>query len=142
MKKFIKIIFVFFLILCSCIFTSIYIISDDISENYRINRGDEFNIDTFVPITASYNGIKMSQGSFARHIGDSFDVDLKIFGVIPFSTINVEVVDDMYVQVLGNPFGMKIYTDGVLVIESVNIVTDKGKENPAERAGLKVGDYI
>ena len=142
MKKLIKIIFVFFLVFCSCIFTSIYIMSNDISENYRINSGDEFNIDTFVPITASYNGIKMSQNSFARHIGDSFDVDLKIFGVIPFSTVNVEVVDDMYVQVLGNPFGMKIFTDGVLVIESVNIVTAKGKENPAERAGIKVGDYI
>lgn len=142
MKKFIKIIFASLLVLCSYIFTSIYIMSDDIAENYRINRGDELNVDTFMPITATYNGVKMSQGSFARRVGDSFEVDLKIFGVIPFSTVSVEVVDDMYVQVLGNPFGMKIFTDGVLVIESVDIVTAQGRENPAHKAGIKVGDYI
>ncbi len=142
MRKFIKACFLVLLIACSCIFASIYIISDDISTNYRINRGEELTIDAIVPITATYNGVKMSQGSYVRHVGESFDVDLKIFGVIPFSTVNVEVVDDMYVQVLGNPFGMKIYTDGVLVIESVDIVTEMGNKNPAAIAGIKVGDYI
>ncbi len=142
MKKCFKFCFAILLIVCSFIFTSIYIISDDISPNYKINRGEEFTFDTFVPVTASYKGIKMSQGSFMRHVGESFDVDLKIFGVIPFSTVNVEVVDDMYVQVLGTPFGMKIYTDGVLVIESVEIVTQTGNKNPAADAGIKVGDYI
>lgn len=142
MKKFIKIIFVVMLIFCSYVFTSIYIMSGDISENYRVNREEELIIDTFMPVTATYNGVKMSQGSFTRSVGERFEVDLKIFGVIPFSTVNVEVVDDMYVQVLGNPFGMKIYTDGVLVIESVDIVTENGKSNPAADAGIKVGDYI
>lgn len=142
MKNFIRIVFATLLIFCSFIFTSIYIMSDDISENYKINRGDELTVDTFMPVTASYNGVKMSQGSFTRRVGDSFAVDLKIFGLIPFSTVNVEVVDDMYVQVLGSPFGMKIYTDGVLVIESVEIESEKGKENPAVEAGIEVGDYI
>ena len=142
MKAFVKIIFAFLLIFCSCIFTSIYVMSADISDSYRINRGDELTVDTFIPVTATYNGVKMSQGVYTRQVGESFEVDLKIFGVIPFSTVNVEVVDDMYVQVLGNPFGMKIYTDGVLVIENTEIVTEYGKENPAAKAGIKVGDYI
>ncbi|MBR6502839.1 MAG: hypothetical protein IKT42_05295, partial [Clostridia bacterium] len=74
MKKIIKLSFVFLLIACSCVFVSLFIISDDISQNYRINRGDELKIDTPIPVTASYNGVKMSQGNFARHIGESFDV--------------------------------------------------------------------
>lgn len=142
MKKVIKFLFAILFIFCSYIFTSIYIMSADVAESYKINRGDEFQVDTFMPVTAVYNGIKMSQGVYTRQVGESFEVDLKIFGVIPFSTVNVEIVDDMYVQVLGNPFGMKIYTDGVLVIESVDIVTDNGALNPAENAGIKVGDYI
>lgn len=142
MKKFIKIIFTFLLIFCSCLFTSIYIMSSDVVDSYKVNRGDELRVDTFVPLTAIYNGVKMSQGVYTNRVGESFEVDLKIFGVIPFSTVNVEIVDDMYVQVLGNPFGMKIYTDGVLVIESTDIITQNGKANPAKTAGIKVGDYI
>lgn len=142
MKKAIKIFFVISLILCSYIFTSIYIVSDSVSTSYKVTRGEELKIDSFVPVTAVYNGVKMSHGSFNRKVGDSFDVDLKIFGVIPFSTARVEVVDQMYVSVLGNPFGMKIYTDGVLVIESQDISTASGTQNPAKAAGIRVGDYI
>ena len=142
MKKFIKLLFAILLVFCSYVFTSIYIMSGDVAQSYKVNRGEELKMDTFVPVTAVYNGVKMSQGVYTRQVGDSFEVDLKIFGVIPFSTVNVEVVDEMYVQVLGNPFGMKIYTDGVLVIESADIVTKSGKANPAAAAGIKVGDYI
>ncbi len=142
MKKFIKILFAILLVFCSYVFTSIYIMSGDVAQSYKVNRGEELQMDTFMPVTAVYNGVKMSQGVYTRQVGDSFEVDLKIFGVIPFSTVNVEIVDDMYVQVLGNPFGMKIYTDGVLVIESADIVTESGKANPAASAGIKVGDYI
>ena len=142
MKKAIKFLFGILFIFCSCIFTSIYIMSGSVAENYKVNHGEELQVDTFMPVTAVYNGVKTSQGVYTRQVGESFEVDLKIFGVIPFSTVNVEIVDDMYVQVLGNPFGMKIYTDGVLVIESADIVTNDGTLNPAENAGIKVGDYI
>lgn len=142
MKKAIKISFFVLLVFCSCLFTSIYIMGDDIAENYKINRGEELKLDTFMPVTASYNGTRVSQGSFARHVGENFEVDLKLFGVIPITKTNVQIVDDMYVEVLGVPFGMKIYTDGVLVIDSTDIVTKNGKKNPATQAGIKIGDYI
>lgn len=142
MKKVLKIIFVMLLICCSYIFTSIYIMSNNVADSYKVNRGEELQIEGIAPVTAVYNGVKMSQGVYTRQIGESFDVDLKIFGIIPFSTVSVEVVDDMYVQVLGKPFGMKIYTDGVLVIESSDISTKNGAQNPANKAGIKVGDYI
>ena len=142
MKKAIKIICVVLLFACSCIFTSIYIISDDISENYKLNRGDELEINTFMPVTVVYDGAKASQGTAIRQVGESFEVNLKLFGIIPFSKTRVQIVDEMHVQVLGEPFGMKIYTDGVLVIDSVDIQTKSGKKNPAASAGIKVGDYI
>lgn len=142
MKKAIKFLFAVLFIFCSYIFASIYIMGNNVAPSYKVGRGEELRVDTFMPVTVVYNGVKMSQGVYTRQVGDSFEVDLKIFGVIPFSTVNVEIVDDMYVAVLGNPFGMKIYTDGVLVIESADIITQNGKENPATAAGIKVGDYI
>ncbi len=142
MKKAVKYSFVILLLFCCCVFTSVYIMSESVSENYKINRGEELQIDAFVPITVSYEGAKKSQNSPIRKVGEKFEADLKIFGVIPFSTVNIEIVDHMYVSVLGTPFGMKVYTDGVLVIESTDIVTERGKVNPALDAGIKVGDYI
>ena len=89
-----------------------------------------------------HNGQKMSRGTYADKIGECFDVDLKLFGIIPFSTVSVEVVNDMHVKVLGEPFGMKVYTNGVLVIDVKDIVSKDKTHNPAKEAGIKVGDYI
>lgn len=115
--------------------------SVSVEKSYKVNSGTDLNIDTFMPVTAVYNG-KERQINTDNSVGKSFAVDLKIFGLIPFSTVNVEVVDKMSVAVLGNPFGMKIYTDGVLVIESTDIPTESGTVNPALSAGIKTGDYI
>ena len=142
LKKAIKIFCIMCFVFCSCVFTSVYFMSNSVADSYKVNRGEELQIDSFVPVTAVYNGVKMSQSTENKLVGDSFEVDLKIFGVIPFSTVSVEVVDDMYVSVLGNPFGMKIYTNGVLVIEATDVATANGTVNPALNAGIKVGDYI
>ena len=142
MKKIVKSLFVVLFVFCSCVFTSMYFMTFSISQSYKVNRGEELQIESIIPVTAVYNGAKMSQSSENHLVGDSFKVDLKIFGVIPFSTVDVEIVDDMHVAVLGNPFGMKIYTDGVLVIEADDVKTQNGSLNPAVNAGIKVGDYI
>ena len=140
-RNLIKTFFVMTLILTSGVFTLIYSASREVLPSYKINRGEILNIDSKIPVTAEFNGVKMSQ-STANTVGESFDVDLKIFGVIPFSTVSVEVVDEMYVSVLGNPFGMKIYTDGVLVIETSEVESESGSVNPAKLSGIRVGDYI
>lgn len=46
------------------------------------------------------------------------------------------------VSVGGKPFGIKLYTDGVIIVGCENVVTDKGAVNPAELAGLRNGDVI
>ncbi len=47
-----------------------------------------------------------------------------------------------YLSVLGTPFGIKLYTKGVVVVGSESILTKDGYVNPAEVAGLKQGDII
>lgn len=141
-KKTIKIMFFALLIFTCALFVAIYILQQNISSNYKIKKGETFSIDSHIlPVTAEYDGLKAS-GSVSKTVGETFEVDLKIFGVIPFSKVNVEVVDESYVAVLGNPFGMKIYTEGVLVIRVDDVTTAEGKVNPAAIADIKTGDYI
>lgn len=124
------------------IFSAISYLDNSLSEKYKIKKGDVLSFDTPIPITAEYKCARLSESGVSREIGEEFNVGLKAFGIIPFSTVSVEVVDEMYVAVLGTPFGMKLYTDGVLVIDVTNVQTESGVVKPAETAGIKKGDYI
>ena len=139
MKKIIKTIFFICLALDAAIFVAVYFLGSNIAQSYSVTKGDFLQIDSFLPVTAEYSDAKKSN---TTKTGDTFEVDLKMFGVIPFSRTQVKIVDEMQVAVLGNPFGMKIYTDGVLVIDLSDVNTKSGKQNPAKSAGIKIGDYI
>jgi len=137
-----KIIFYICLLFSVAIFSIMFLLNNEISDSYKITKGNNLNLNTDIPVTAIYNGVKFSQSTNNRNIGETVKVDLKMFGIIPISTVEVEVVDEMYVSVLGQPFGMKIYTHGVLVINFTDVQTKTGCINPAKKAGVKEGDYI
>lgn len=42
----------------------------------------------------------------------------------------------------GFPVGLKLYSDGVVIVGTEGVDTESGLVNPAERAGIKVGDII
>ena len=57
-------------------------------------------------------------------------------------SVNVDVVEKQYVVPCGTLFGLKIFTDGVLVVGMTDVATANGLVNPAENAGIKIGDVI
>ncbi|MBE6727297.1 MAG: SpoIVB peptidase [Ruminococcaceae bacterium] len=138
----VKAFFYFSLAVCIFIFSMIFYLDNTLKEEYKISRGEILKINTFVPITAEYNGTSMSGVTINNSGNNRFAVELKMFGAIPFSTVDVEVVDEIYVAVLGNPFGIRLYTEGVLVIDMTDVSTAGGMLNPASDAGLRKGDYI
>jgi stage IV sporulation protein B len=71
-----------------------------------------------------------------------YDANINLLGIFPVKKVSVSVIQSQDVVVLGNPFGIKIYTDGVLVVKIDSVDTEKGKKNPAAEAGIMVGDYI
>ena len=136
-----KILFFALLIFDIAVFGAVFYLTDYIGEDFKIKKGESLNINSPLPVTAIYNGSQVDSGLTSNQIG-CFDVDLKMFGIIPFSTAQVQVVDRMHVVVLGKPFGMKLYTKGVLVVDATDVPTEKGNLNPATEGGIKVGDYI
>lgn len=137
-----KSVFYIILALDIAVFSMIAYLNVTVSNNYKIKKGDPLTFDAFVPITAVYEGSKLSGSERTDSISDEFKVELKAFGMIPFSTVSVEVVDELNVAVLGTPFGMKLYTEGVLVIDMTDVKTENGNVNPAKDAGIQIGDYI
>lgn len=113
-----------------------------INEQFTISKGSSIVFNSLIPVTAEYNGVVLKETGVINDVGENFKVDIKLLGVIPVKQANVLVVDETNVAVLGTPFGIKMYTDGVLVSNISDIVTSTGKYCPAKDAGILVGDYI
>jgi stage IV sporulation protein B len=68
---------------------------------------------------------------------------LKLFGKIPIKTVTVNVVPDLKVIPGGQTIGVKIQSDGILVVghHLVQVSPDK-KVSPGEQADIRLGDLI
>lgn len=68
--------------------------------------------------------------------------NLKLFGIIPVKEVTVTEKAKQKVMVSGEVFGIKLYTDGVIVVGIQEVQTDSGKKSPSGSAGIEVGDII
>ena len=72
-----------------------------------------------------------------------YDIKYNLFGVIPVKNSKIVASDKGEVNVLGTPFGVKLYSDGVLVVSTTSFEgQDNVKYCPARNAGIAEGDYI
>lgn len=74
--------------------------------------------------------------------GSRYTASAKLFGIFPLKEVAVNVTDPTTVIIGGMPFGVKMYTDGVLVVGMADVDTVTGPYNPAKSAGIKIGDVI
>ena len=141
-RSVVKSVTICFFALFVVIFSSIIYIEYNVSDDFSINLGDELKLDYLIPIRASYCSENNESVNYNSTAGKSFKMDIKVLGIVPAKKINVRVIDKTYVAVMGTPFGIKLYTDGVLVSGFSEVKTDSGIKNPAKDAGLKIGDFI
>ena len=65
-----------------------------------------------------------------------------MLGVIPIKKIDLQVEEEKEVLVSGTPFGIKLFTEGVLVVGTGEVETKNGTVNPGDESGVLVGDII
>ncbi|MBO4338735.1 MAG: SpoIVB peptidase [Clostridia bacterium] len=65
-----------------------------------------------------------------------------LLGIFPVKKVNVTRSDRVYVYPSGQTFGLKLYSDGVLIVSVDETVSEDGSLSPAKKAGLKTGDII
>ena len=73
---------------------------------------------------------------------NSYSATVKFMKTVPVKTVNVNVTDEQIVVVCGSPFGVKMFTNGVLVVGFSEIETAHGNCCPALESGLQKGDII
>ena len=67
---------------------------------------------------------------------------LSLWGVIPVKTVRTVEVERRAVTVCGTPFGIKMFSDGALVVGFTDVCTAQGYTNPAKEAGIRLGDLL
>lgn len=72
----------------------------------------------------------------------TYKSDITLFGIIPVKEADVSVQQKKKVYVSGESFGIKLYTDGVIVVGTKDVDTSNGTCNPAKDAGIEKGDII
>lgn len=101
----------------------------------------ELRIASMPWVTVQHKQESVAQAGNANE-DKSRNVTLSLFGAIPLKTVRTVNVETRSVQVCGTPFGVKMFSDGALVVAFSDQYTNLGTENPAKEAGLKLGDLI
>lgn len=70
------------------------------------------------------------------------DVDVKLMGVLPLKSVSVNVVDSQMLIPCGIPVGIYIETEGILVIDVVDITDANGNSICPAMSKIQKGDYI
>lgn len=102
-----------------------------VPSSYVVAQGQALTLPA--PLTAESDSVPVAA---------DYDATLKLLGVFPVKQVSVRQADNLQVLVGGTVFGMKLYTDGVLVVGLSDVDTASGAVNPAKQAGVKKGDVI
>lgn len=124
--------------------------SDGVREWVRIPTSMIIFEGDFAPIAEATQSLKAVTVSTAPAIAfqsnndeftDRQEVTLEVAG-FPVKNIDVNVMEKVEVIPGGQSIGVKLNTEGVLVVGHHLVQTDEGNESPGEEAGIEVGDMI
>ena len=106
-----------------------------------------YGLNNFVPDRVVHiNGSKSTLPQFVSGIPEQNPKDtesLKIFGILPYKTVDVDVVEKDYVILGGQSIGININVDGIMVLGFSDFYGEDGKKHcPAKTAGLKEKDIV
>lgn len=73
---------------------------------------------------------------------NEYTATLRLFDMIPLKTATVNVVERVSLEPGGTPFGVKLFTEGVVVIGFGDVATAHGSVCPAREAGIEKGDIV
>ena len=97
------------------------------------NEAQTRSIYTLTPMTVQQTGTEETA---------EYNALVKLFRTIPVKRAKLTVSTRSEVVPGGGIFGLRLYTAGVIVVETETIETDQGRVSPAKQAGLQPGDVI
>ncbi len=83
--------------------------------------------------------LECKEEKYAYKYNESCEATIKAYDILPIKQVDISKIDPIEVYPCGQPFGIKMFTKGVMVVGMGEV--DKGII-PSKDAGLKLGDMI
>lgn len=82
-------------------------------------------------------------GNTLRKLGDKDEYEIRFLGMIPVKSVHVQNINELEVFPGGIPIGVRVNSEGVLVVGYSDItINDEKQESPGKVGGLEIGDVI
>lgn len=82
-------------------------------------------------------------GNTLRKLGDKDEYEIRFLGMIPVKSVHVQNIKELEVFPGGIPIGVRVNSEGVLVVGYSDItINDEKQESPGKVGGLEIGDVI
>lgn len=122
-----------------------------------IFEGEECNIDNLLPLTVDIHSNKGRMAYADNTVSDAgsliktqretypaavYTGTVKLFGVIPIKIVDLDILPRTRLAPCGITAGVKMLTEGVIVVGMNDIESNSGVVNPAAEAGIAVKDVI
>lgn len=136
-KTFFKKLSALYLVFCISIFSYIAFLDYKLPDRYTVCENDNFSL------SQSY----LKTNNILSNTPVSSDLSnctktINLFGIFPIKNVSVKTNKQIDLIPSGNQFGIKMFTDGAMVVGLTEIQTDNGFVCPAKLAGIKEGDII
>ena len=131
-------------VVINCMIASVLVaalyIQTNLPDSYSVVAGEEINLN--YPVLEMRHTSKTTEPQVYASVGNSYSMDLKLLGAVQVKTVEINVVDRKMVKVCGTRCGIKMFTDGLMVVGMSDIPYHGGRANPAKEAGIQVGDIM
>lgn len=112
---------------------SFYTVPDEI-DSLQGESNDVSDIYTLTYETAQSDGMRsLAEGSYKVKVS---------FFSMPIKDLTVNVRSRQYVALSGDIIGLRLFTEGVMIVDVDTVETMSGGRSPGQQAGLQAGDII
>ena len=136
-KVFLGITDIFLLFICALL--AFYSVS--LPDSYYTAKGKELNLSCFFKVVPDNDEkVMLSLKSGSEKLNEK--TTLKLFGIIPIKEVSVEEADTPLLVPCGEPFGIKLLSEGVMIVGISDVKSGGVAVCPARKCGLDTGDII
>ena len=148
MKKFFKFLTAFFSVFFAFVFILIFYSFYNLPSKYIVTNANNQNIkiNNFLTVKNSLDShLKKNFLPVNKSIGvfkNSETKNVMFLDFVPVKKVSVEYCEEQQVLPCGTPFGVKIFTQGVLVVSTCEVKSGNRSISPSKNSGIKKGDVI
>lgn len=142
MVKLIKSFSIFLLVAVSLVFAVILYAQSNIPDHIMILNDQGISVGKLFTVEKSDELENNQETRNKKTDSRTYNIDISLLNVIPVKQSTVHISQRHYVVPGGEIFGLKLYSDGVMVVGTTDVLTSSGNVCPAKAAGIKPGDII